>query len=334
MLQLRSSIKIENDKRHNRRYNEDIKLLLSELSFITRYVDVEEKPIKIVYIGASPGYHLVKLMKLFDFQDNQIITFDLYDDQPLHPELEIYINDNPNQVTFYNELFTEETCDRYNNETTDVYLITDHKDPKYNVDPFFGLDKEAKEKWQIEKEESYAMDMEFQKKICIRLKPKYACLRFRPKHFYFGVTDENESLEYFKGVVWLPLFADLKSTESKLVTNNYDDIGYKWNLKNYQYRLNYYNDVVRESKVLNPLTGEQTPLPNMLGNMFEPLMTMVILIEYLNSTGVSTKSIRIKTLMDLYSDFIMIEYCSNLKGFFNNNEAEDTYIDPSLQLID
>lgn len=346
MLQLRNSIKIENGKRLRRSYNNDIKLLFRELNFIVSYIEYGDRPIRIVYIGSSPGFHLAKLMKLFKFNQDEMIHFDLYDDQPIHPDLKHYIDENQDQVNLYNELFTLDTCERYIDTNEDVYLISDIRDPKYSRDPIFGADKEAKEKWQTEKEESYVSDMEFQKQITIKMRPKYTCLLFRPPHFYDGITDDNASFEYFKGVVWLPIFADLKSTEACIVTNDYDNINYKWSLRTYQFRLNYYNDIVRESLLLNPLTGEQTPLPNQIGNNYESVMVFVLLIRYLQSIGIAKKSIRLKTLMDLYTDFVMVDFCSDSRSFFQNcsfnevhsagdgtNEQSCLYIDDSLELI-
>lgn len=345
MIRLRDYIKIENDKLPTRSYNDDIRLLLAELNFINRYVNYEARPVRIIYIGAAPGFHLAKLMRMFKFQGNECIYFDLYDDQVLHPDLEQYINENPDQVTMYRELFTVETCERYDNSTDDIYLITDHRDPKYSKDPIFGSDKDAKNKWQVEKESSYMADMELQKDICIRLRPKYACLRFRPPHFYDKITSDDESMVYLSGVCWLMLYGDLKSTESRLVTSDYDNVNYKWNIKTYQHRLNYYNAEVRESLLLNPLTKEQTPLPNMLGNMFEPVMTLVHVIEYFKTIGIT--SIRLKSLMDVYSKLIMVDYCSDTPGLFQNCSFNDVhkagdgtddqtciYVDPSLELID
>lgn len=344
MIHLREYIKIEKDKRPTRNYNDDIRLLLAEINFITRYVKYEERPVRIIYIGAAPGFHLAKLMKMFKFNEDECIYFDLYDDQPLHPDLEQYIIENPDQVTMYRELFSVDTAERYDNSTDDIYLITDQRDPKFSKDPIFGSDKDAKEKWQVEKEASYAADMELQKNICIRLQPKYACLRFRPPHFYTGITPDDEAMIYFSGVCWLMLYGDLKSTESRLVTSNYSTVDYKWNIKTYQYRLNYYNAEIRESLLLNPITKEQTPLPNMLGNMFEPVMTLVHIIEYFKSIGIT--SIRLKSLMDVYTKLIMVDYCSDTPGLFQGcsfkdvNSAGDgsidqscVYVDPSLELI-
>lgn len=315
-LQLRANIKIEKEKHHKRSFNDDVKLLFLELFFITRYVEWSDRPIRIVYMGAAPGFHLAKLMKLFRFERGMMIYFDLYDDQSLHPDLERYIEENSDQVTMYRELLTVENCERYIGTDENIYLITDSRDPKYIKDPIFGPNIDAKLAWQAKKEESYEQDMEYQKQICIKMRPICACLRFRPKHFYSGETDESASLEYFGGTVWLPIFADLKSTESRLVVSNYDNVGYKWSLKNYQYRLNYYNAEVRESLLLNPLTKEQTPLPNMLGNNYESVMVMVILIQYLKAIGTELKSVRLGGLMEMYTKYVMADYCSDVAGFF------------------
>lgn len=344
ILKLLEDIKV-NKKKHERRYNDSMRLLLAEIKFITNYVEMSERNIRIIYIGAAPGFHLIKLMKLFPF-----IFFDLYDDQELHPELQNYINENSNQVNFYQELFLVNTVERYLNSEDDIYLITDHREVKYMNDPLYSEDTETKMKWQIEKEASYMKDMELQKEICINLKPIYAYLRFRPPHYYASgpmklSEDEKPIFEYFSGVVWLMIFNDYKSTESRLAVNDFDNTKYGWNYQTYQYRLNYFNNEIRESLLLNPLTNQTTPLPNQLGNKFEPIMMMQIIIDYMMSIGIS--DIRIGSLMKFYEKFLVVEYCSDIPGMYSGCNFENVhvenpddkfgqcdYVDDSLQLID
>jgi hypothetical protein len=332
-------------KKNERRYNDSMRLLLAEVAFITTYIELKEKEVRIIYMGCAPGFHLIKLMKLYPF-----IHFDLYDDQELHPELEQYIDENSNQVNIYRELFKVETTERYSNSEDDIYLITDHRELKYMKDPIYPGDNEIKMAWQIEKEASYMRDMELQKEICIALKPIYACLRFRPPHYYSSgpmklPEDEKPIFEYFSGVVWLMIFNDYKSTESRLVVNDFDNIKYGWNYQTYQYRLNYFNDEVRESLLLNPLTKQTTPLPNSLGNKFEPIMMMQIVVDYMHSIGIT--DIRIGSLMKFYEKFLVVELCSDIKGMYSScnfesvhiENAEDSgpqceYFDDSIQMID
>lgn len=338
LLRLRPAIKV-NKKQNERKYNDDIKLLLAEMLFINRYVEIEEKEARIIYIGAAPGFHLAKLMKCYPF-----IKFDLYDDQDLHPDLEKYISENNEQVTMFRELFTLETCDKYSNSEENIYVITDHKEPQYGKDPFFGIDTESRNRWQNEKEESYRNDMEFQKEVCLKLQPKCAYLRFRPPHFYEGEDGNDATFEYFKGVAWLMIYNDYKSTESRLAVEDFSKVDFKWNYQNYQYRLNYFNDSIRESLLLNPLTGQTTPLPNQLGNKFETVMMFTIMIEYMNSIGIT--DIRIGSLMDFYEKFMVLEFCSDVPGMYSscdldtvhsataNDDESCEYIDPSLQLTE
>lgn len=334
-------------KKHERRYNDSMRLLLTEMNFITTYVEKGEKEVRIIYVGCAPGFHIVKLMKLYPF-----ILFDLYDDQELHPELIRYIEENGNQVTFYQELFTPETTLRYTEPKSedDIYLITDHREVKYMKDPIYPGDDDAKMAWQVVKEASYLRDMEIQKQICIALKPIYACLRFRPPHYYSKgpmklPEGETPIFEYFSGVVWLMLFSDYKSIEGRLVVNDFDNVKYGWNFQTYQYRLNYFNDVVRESFLLNPLTKQTTPLQNQLGNKFEPIMMMQIIIEYMMAIGIT--DIRIGSLMKFYEKFMVLEYCSDIPGMYegctfeqihvenaNDSGSQCGYVDDSLQMID
>lgn len=325
-MSLKADIKV-NKKKNERKFNNDLRLLLSELLFITRYVKYDMKYPKIIYIGAAPGFHLVKLMKMCPQ-----IFFDLYDDQPFHEELEQYAHEYPDQVTLFREKFDIKTCDKYDASGYDLYLITDHRDPKFMEDPIFPRDakhNEIKKKFQEDKEKSYFDDMEFQKQICKRLNLIYAYLRFRPPHFYTGVTTEPATFNYFYGTIWLMIFNDYKSTESRIAVDDFTSDNFAWNYKDYQYRLNYFNDEVRESLLLNPITKDQTPLPNQLGNKFETVMMFQIIKEYF--AAIDLESPTVDDLINFYVDFLVVETCSDVPGIFtgcdflNKNEDQGCY---------
>lgn len=319
------------DQRLERKFNPNLKLLAIETLFINRYVKLEDKPIKIIYIGCSPGFHLSKLIEMYDF-----IYFDLYDPVDCCIELKLIIQQNK-KVKFYKEKFTIETCSRYEDDEFDIYLITDYRDEKYNNDLQIPTGSSAdfkrlRHKFQMQKEASYLDDMILQRDICKVLNPKYACLRFRPPHFYnneFLQSPNGDFFPYFYGTVWLLLYNDLKSTESRLIVNNYDDDNYNWNYENYQYRLNYFNGITRETSLKNPFTGNNTPLPNQLGNRFETMMLFLILREYLQTIGY--ESPRVSDVMTLYTDFLIVEQCSKKqvcvieeeKKEKDNNEIKD-----------
>lgn len=330
-----SMIKV-NKKKIERKSNDDLRLLFSEMNFIHRYVNLADRPVRIIYIGAAPGFHLIKLLKLYDF-----LSFDLYDDQELHIELQLYIQKNSDQVRFFKEKFTVETCARYSQVDEDLYLITDFKEVRFMQElPFTNKEdyNVLKEQFQADKEISYAEDMQLQKEICKNLPLVAAFLRFRPSHFYEGKTAENAAFDYFNGVAWLMIYGEINSVESRLAVTDFTTEDYKWNIKNYQYRLNHFNAEMRESLLLNPFTQDTTPLPHQLGNKFETIIMIKILMEYLNCTGYLDP--RVVDVVKIYKDFIVLETCSNLEGFLEcsikkTEDSEDTnYDDELLELLD
>lgn len=318
-LKLRQNIKV-NKKKDERKFNEDLRLLMSEILFITRYVNYEDdKRIKIIYIGAAPGFHLVKLMKMFPF-----IQFDLYDTEDLHPDLEIFLEENKSQVTMYRMKFTLETCVNYEDSLDDIYLITDNRDVKFMKDPIFPNDahhNEIKRNFQMEKEASYFLDMQLQKEICKRLTPVASFLRFRPPHFYDNVSPQPAIFEYFNGIVYLMIFNDYKSTESRIVVTDYSNDKFKWNFKDFQYRLNDFNAEVRESLLVNPFTNDSSPLPNQLGNKFETVMMIQLLIEYFKTVGYENP--RVKDVIKFYTDFLVVETCSDIPGILKECSIQE-----------
>lgn len=330
LLEPQKDIKI-NKKRSERKYNDDLRLLLSEMLYIIRYVDYnpDREDTTIIYIGAAPGFHLVKLMKMFPF-----IKFHLYDDQDLHCDLEKYISENGEQVRMFREKFTLESCDMY--EGRNVYLITDHKEVRFMSDLPFSKEEgylESKRLFQIEKEQSYLNDMEFQKEICKKLNPKNAFLRFRPPHYYDGESPEIAIFEYFPGTVYLMIYNDYKSTESRIVVENFTDEKFKWNYKEYQYRLNYFNDNKRESLLKNPFTNDNSPLPNQGGNKFEFVMMFFILLEYYASIGIENP--RVSDIFNFYTRFLVIESCSDIPNMFKECEiAVNTVEGPDADLYE
>lgn len=325
LLREQKSVSV-NSKNSERKVNHDLKLLTNEIIFICKYVEYnKDKKIKIIYMGAAPGFHLTKLLPMFDF-----IYFDLYDPEPLHTELQKYIMLNNDKITYFNEKFTTETCSRYENSDFEIYLITDHRDVKYNTDPIFqpieGVDINlTKHNYQMEKEQSYINDMELQMQICKILKPKCSNLRFRPPHFYdteYYKSPKPAIFSYFSGTIWLLIYNELKGTEGRLVVNNYEEDNFSWNYESYQFRLNYFNTVIRESLLSNPFHNNNTPLPNQLGNKYEVVILFKILIEYFLSIGYIDP--RVNDVMSLYTNFIIKETCINYVCDMKNIENEET----------
>lgn len=292
VLGLRPEAEKINKKLSVRKNNNDLKLLISEVLFINRYVENDDSV--ILYIGAGPGTHISKLIKMYPN-----MKFHLYDSEQINVE-------ESENVRIFNKKFTMEDCTNYDNS---VYIITDFKDTKYDRDESF-ITTHEKNKWQADKELSYLGDMILQRDICVEIKPKAAFLRFRPSHYYSGINDPLDSFEYFSGVIWMMIYNDYKSTESRLAVTDFTITNFKWSIQTYQYKLNFFNYIVRESLALNPFTNDSTPLPNQLGNKFETVMMVKIILEYFRVIGIFKP--RISEIMSFYSDFLVVESCRDI----------------------
>lgn len=322
-------------KNMERKFNNNLKLLANEILFLTKYVKLNSKPVRVIYIGAAPGVHLSKLLPLFPF-----LSFDLYDPEDIDSSTMDYIKSTPSHdIRVFKEKFTIETCSRYD-DTEDIYLITDHRDVMYNKEPIFDLSNGGdlmllKHEYQMKKEESYSRDMELQREICKVLKPIYANLRFRPPHYYESglfISPEPAIFKYFSGDIWLLIYNELKGTESRIVVNDFDK-EFTWNYKSYQYRLNYFNSMVRESLLKNPFTNDNIPLPNQLGNKYEIIMLFLILKDYFISIGYQTP--RVSDVINLYTDFIIKESCTQDICTFQSSDITDSLNDiPDVNDID
>ena len=103
------------------------------------------------------------------------------------------------------------------------------------------------------------------------------------------------------------IYNDFKSTESRLAVTDFSNADFKWSTKSYQYKMNYFNFKVRESLIINPFSNDNTPLPNQLGNKFETVMMIKIILEYFMTIGIFKP--RISEVISFYSEFLVAESC-------------------------
>jgi hypothetical protein len=240
----------------------DLKLIAAELNFLNLYFEPSSKKAICIYIGAAPGNHIPKIAKCYPE-----ITFHCYDANPVQfkasENLQIFLED-----------FSLETISKYSDKD-DIYVITD----------FVNRDLElivSGEDQQQRKERIINEDMKLQMEWMKKLKPKVAFLFFRLPHFYKNLTTNN-ILEYLNGNVYRNIFTPPKTIECRLVVSDFDSVN-SYDFERYEKILHYWNDVIRENNLNNPITDDNTPFEE-YGNTFDYLMLFWIIKEYFITRG-------------------------------------------------
>jgi hypothetical protein len=233
-----------------------IKLLLSEISFLTLFLNEKENPI-VVYAGAAPGNHIPILSDLFPE-----IEFHLYDPAPFKIK-------QTNKIKIYNQYFLDKDASQWTNKDN-VYFISDIR-----TSDFRFVSEE-------ENEDEILNNMKMQAKWVDIINPVQSLLKFRLPYAIEKVRKKyGETIEYFDGYVFFQAYAGQSSTETRLVPIK----GTKklWNFKIYESQMFYLNSVVREKfRYYNPFFGDDTPI---FGkghvNDFDDRLMAQILIDYL-----------------------------------------------------
>jgi len=219
------------------------KLLLSEILFLTRWGHLAST---VLYVGASPGFHIKYLMTLFP--DHNFI---LVDPNPFQIEAS-------ERITLHNRLFDEEMAQSFAGQK--LLFISDIRTADH------------RQMSLKENEQMVAKDNEAQIKWVQILKPIKAMLKYRCP--YANVIDGGSQM--FKGTLFLQAWAPPSSTETRLVVDDsfelttYDHLAYEeW--------LFHHNSVDRLKTYSQPIqTGG-------LDQSYDASMEVLILAEYLET---------------------------------------------------
>lgn len=229
--------------------NKQLKLIVSEMDFLNRTIEYKENHKDIlIYIGTS--------IKHIQYLQN------------LYPYFEYFIYDT--NITGFNDndipLFLEQR-----NNGKKIYLISTFSS---NIEI---LEKQIKEKNDIslfqQKEKILYDDLLEQKRIVNAIRPDKAFLKFRMPHIYNDYL--NEDLKYFDGVIFKLPFAPFKTSECRLLCqqDSYEQI-VNWDHKKITKQLYFFNDVIREHKVITPINVENIP------NIYDMGVLINIIIDY------------------------------------------------------
>ena len=215
-------------KEHGReRPHGQMKLLCSNLlglalveEDMTRKKD--KRSIELVVAGASPGTHMLVLLKHVEkWRETRGVRMHLYDPLPLDAKLQEIV-DADESMSFERKPFTDEHAKRWkqSNEEHCVVFFSDIRSPIHS-------------KWQhgLRDEVQIAEDMQTQKTWARIMRPDYCMLKFHAPH----ATDDNEQVQasfaYLRGVLYEQGYAGLFSAEYRLFCTKSDikdtDVEYK-----------------------------------------------------------------------------------------------------------
>jgi hypothetical protein len=169
------------------------KLLIGEIEFLIANVACQDISHTVVYAGASPGYHITFLSKLFPS-----VTFELYDTSE-------FLVKATEKIKLHNESFTDNIAKYYTNRNilfiSDIRNLemSDHFEDRKFVENLVRQDMNNQAKWV---------------KI---MKPLKAILKFR-------LPWNTEKTKYLKGEITLPVWGPQTTTETRLiVSGNYEE---------------------------------------------------------------------------------------------------------------
>lgn len=185
-----------------------LKLLMSEILFLAKTAKGGET---VIYVGAAEGYHIYKLAEMFPN-----IKFELWDGRDFD------IDPHPN-IQKNKSLFTNNHAQQYakRQEKGEKFLfISDIRNME------FGRVKKIKDKGEKLEADKKIIggDMRMQMEWCQIINPEWAYLKFRLPYAQ-GVSD------YLSGKIYLQPYSP-KSTETRLLTQDYDTLVEYDNLEN------------------------------------------------------------------------------------------------------
>lgn len=189
-----------------------LKLLMTEIFFLTEKLGSIDEYCVCVYIGSAGGFHIPILANMFPH-----ILFILYDGA------KHYINPSHN-IVIHQELFLEHNVDMYKNMK--VYFISDIRVPDNDYLKF---------------ERNVYTDNLLNRNIVMELKPKESLLKFR---FPYEIDSIDEKIHH-NGKFLLQMFAPVKSSETRLIPYNNEELIEGNNIL-YEEQMMYFNTMYRD----------------------------------------------------------------------------------------
>lgn len=260
-----------------------LKLLDSEIEFLSMFPETE----KVIYVGASPGNHIPYLATLFPEKH-----FDLYDPSAFS----MYYGESnrkitPKNISIFSERAEAGTFNKTDGSTS--LFISDIR----SFNPRSGASEDELNKLLLG-------DLELQMNIANGIRPVASLLKFKLP-YGDGETD------YFDGKIMLPVWGKQQTTETRLLVTDHKKKR-KYNHKEYENRMNYFNKIHRYAYHKHKLVGKSNLCP-----CYDCASHVNILERY---AGLKSKEIDYKVLEKMSNDCVY--YCASGSGKTLTNPGE------------
>ncbi len=182
-----------------------LKLLLSEIFFLSRYVHLQN--VIVLYVGAANGYHTYYMAKkLFP-----MFTFHLYDRTRFHKNFfdkpSLGISNPPDNIKLFMKYFTDEEAHVYKSKYENILFMCDMRN--LDIKMFKNNDSDSADSM----DKIVGDDMNDQMTWGKIMKPIASYFKFRLPY-------KESTFEYFDGTIYLQPYAPL-GTESRLLVTDY-----------------------------------------------------------------------------------------------------------------
>lgn len=266
------------DVRENRKnvlHLGQLKLLISEICFLTKYIDM--KNITVVYVGAAEGYHILKLSEMFPE-----MKFKLYDPQR-------FTIVDTERITIYNKFFTEDDALSYSKMGSNILFISDIRNVPSKNPKEVGIDYEL--------EDAVIGDMKMQMDWIKIIQPLAASLKFRLPY-------DGETLKYCDGYRMLQSYAPF-STEVRLFTSTYNTL-IEYQCKEFDEKMAYFNNEIR-TKYISSRWMDIMRMRHIVNN-WDSNFTMYVLHNYLQKIFGDDDDNAVADLFEEIADFLGSRY--------------------------
>ena len=212
--------------------NNYLRLFATELDFLNRCFKITDKKSILIYMSSSNDIsHIYKIATLY-------------------PELEYHVYNltltkEESNIKIFNKTFDFEDIAKYQNADFDIYVISNFESIKADLE-------------FTEKENLMKQDMKLQMDLLKKLNPNNgAYIKFRLPHFIENKENPTKDnlIIYFQGVVFKTIFSPVKTSECRLYVTDFNST-IEWNYKKIDEQMYYYNDIIRESILNNPIKNK------------------------------------------------------------------------------
>lgn len=248
-----------------------LKLLANEIQFFTLYWNPKDVPKPLcLYVGSSPGHHILKLADLFP-----AFEFHLFD--PRNDQFDPGLRKHP-RVKIFGTIFEDHHAEKYRAEGHRMMFVCDMRSGSIILDKTDEANRVTERLvWQ---------DMQLQQGWVKVMQPYQTMLKFRLPYTYDFVRAEGLHRSYLDGILFRQPWAPHTSTEARLIPHK--NLAMRdYDINAYEQACFYHNSVIREQfRFTSPVSPIGGLAPDMgLTEDYDSVCFVEILREYLLRMG-------------------------------------------------